>query len=384
MRECVILLLLFSNIFRFESEVPDRSRLETMGTSQLATVDGLVVFADNKRRQLVMTATDSLLWFAGTFHIDYERLTEKDDNAKTLNHFWCLVMNIKPVDQTQMVVMLGEDKENELYLLRLRVHNKTDVIDLDVRSNSIPWPKGDAYAMSLAINSSGELTCLVLLFDTFCYDTLSLNRTRYKNLDLWEPTDSTIGRSMIFLKDQRAFLVAYRYDLWKEVELPYLYVANFSDPSQPVPLGMVPLSPEYPWESLIPQTLDDPTMTISVHEDSKTMIIGMPFIDTVYILSFEDILPKVIFTHISPEKNIEFGQSVAMLDGKSYAVLARLLPTLPWALSRMQVNDTYTSRLRFPHVLSRFILLSSVKPILNCSFPFQTTNKRCTGSIKTD
>lgn len=194
--------------------------------------------------------------------------------------------------------------------------------------------------MSLAINPAGDRMCLLLIFETFWCDTLSLNRTKYQNWDLWNLTGTTIGRSMIVLEDQRIFVVAYCYDPNKEVARLYVYVANFSDPSQPVPLGLVPLSIDYPWESHIPQTLDDPPMPISVHGDSKTMIIVMPFIDRVYILSFEDMLPKLIFTHISPEQHIEFGHSVAMLDGESYAVLARSLPTLSWALSRIQVNHT--------------------------------------------
>ena len=377
----LFLLLLFSNIVRFEGDISDRFHLETMG-SQLAIVDELLIFADNIHRRLIIRAIDTRVSMETKFDIDYRELLRKDDNSQNLNHVYSLVMNSKPVNKEFAVAIVGEDIENELHLLLLRVNKTTTKDNLDIWSDSI---LREIYRepISFAIDPSGEQICLIISDETICYDTRSKKRTRYDNDDLWEPMSITIGVSMIFLEDQRAFVVAYRFDKWERVQRPYVYVANFSDPSQPVPIGMVPLSSEYPWESLIPQALDDPPMPISVHEDSKTMIIGMPFIDTVYILSFEDVLPKLIFTHISPEKNIEFGQSVAMLDGKSYAVLARSLPTLPWALSRIQVNDT-SSPSTFRRVLSRFTLLPSGKQTLNCSFPFRTINKSCTGSRKID
>ena len=383
MRECVsiFLLLLFSNIVRFESDISDRFHLETMG-SQLAIVDELLIFADNIRRRLIIHPIGKVAWMEKKLDIDYKELLRKDDNLQNLNHVYSLVMSSKPLNKEVVVAMVGEDTENELHLLLLRVNKTTTKDNWDIWSDSI-LQEMYMEPISLDIDPSGEQICLIIIDETICYDTRSKKRTEYDNDDLWDPMHITIGLSMIFLEDQRAFVVAYRVDKWERVQRPYVYVANFSDPSQPVPIGMVPLSSEYPWESLIPQALDDPPMPISVHEDSKTMIIGMPFIDTVYILSFEDVLPKLIFTHISPEKNIEFGQSVAMLDGKSYAVLARSLPTLPWALSRIQVNDT-SSPSTFRRVSSRFILLPSAKQTLNCSFPFRTTNKSCTGSRKID
>ena len=138
---------------------------------------------------------------------------------------------------------------------------------------------------------------------------------------------------------------------------------------------MVPLSSEYPWESLIPQALDDPPIADlrarRFENNDHRHAIHRHGLHSLVLKTF---LPKLIFTHISPEKNIEFGQSVAMLDGKSYAVLARSLPTLPWALSRIQVNDT-ASPWTFRRALSRFILLPSAKQTLNCSFPFRTVQQ---------
>ena len=348
--------------------------------SQLAIGEELLVFANNMRRRLIIRPIYTRAWMEEKLDIDYKELLRKDDNLQNLNHVYSLVMSSKPLNKDVVVAMVGEDTENELHLLLLRVNKTTTKDNWDIWSDSI-LQEMYMEPISLAIDPSGEQICLIIIDETICYDTRSKKRTEYDNDDLWDPMHITIGLSMIFLEDQRAFVVAYRVDKWERVQRPYVYVANFSDPSQPVPIGIVPLSSEYPWESLIPHTLDDPPMPISVHEDSKTVIIGMPFIGTVYILSFEDVLPKLIFTHISPEKNIEFGQSVAMLDGKSYAVLARSLPTLPWALSRIQVNDT-SSPSTFRRVSSRFILLPSAKQTLNCSFPFRTTNKSCTTLVK--
>lgn len=54
-------------------------------------------------------------------------------------------------------------------------------------------------------------------------------------------------------------------------------------------------------------------------------------------LGCQDILLKLIFTHISPAKNIDFGHSAAMWDEKTSEVLIRSLGTLSWTLSWIEI-----------------------------------------------
>ena len=125
-------------------------------------------------------------------------------------------------------------------------------------------------------------------------------------------------------------------------------------------IGAIPLPIENPSQSEPAWDLHGPPMSVSVHEDSQTMIIGRPQIDTVCIVSYRNPIPELIYTHVSSKKNIGFGYSVVMLDATTYAVLARSLPTLGWSLSQVQAYSLAEGQLEpelmfiFPHNQQNF------------------------------
>ena len=151
------------------------------------------------------------------FDINYKLLSEKDDNSQMLNHVYSVVTNSQPLDEKHVVAMLGKDKENELHLVLLRMDTTSREDDLNVWSDSILRQRHRKPTL-LAIDPSGEQTCVIFWYETICHDTVSQNRTTYNNEYLWEPTRIAMSRSMIFLKDQRAVVVASRFDEWKDVQ----------------------------------------------------------------------------------------------------------------------------------------------------------------------
>ncbi|CAF4944166.1 unnamed protein product, partial [Rotaria sp. Silwood1] len=83
---------------------------------------------------------------------------------------------------------------------------------------------------------------------------------------------------------------------------------------------------------------DDVYMSMSFHEQSQLIIIGIPSFDKILIVSVHTREnPKIVKEHHSIHSGVLFGQSVAMLNDGFYAVLAHSLPTLPWSLSQVQV-----------------------------------------------
>jgi hypothetical protein len=193
--------------------------------------------------------------------------------------------------------------------------------------------------VTFAVDSLGEQACTVFSDKTICLDTRSLKRTEYANMDLWYDRMLHNSYELIFTEDRRLLLVAYRYSETSLAKIPFVYVANFSDPSQPESVGMVMLPTKYVWQGLDIWDLDDSPMSVSVHEDSQTMIIGVPHLDTVYILSYRSTMPQLISTHAPPTTNVNFGQSVAMIDANSYAVLTSTSADMKLTSKLVQVNE---------------------------------------------
>jgi hypothetical protein len=88
-------------------------------------------------------------------------------------------------------------------------------------------------------------------------------------------------------------------------------------------------------------------MSIFIDEEQKLIIIGIPYVDTVLLLTLNETDQlETIKRHESTEKHVSFGKSVVLLPNNSYAVLAYTQSTLPWSTSQVQVSKILYFSLR--------------------------------------
>ncbi|UJR34416.1 hypothetical protein I4U23_021823 [Adineta vaga] len=83
-------------------------------------------------------------------------------------------------------------------------------------------------------------------------------------------------------------------------------------------------------------------MTISVagavQNRDWSVMIGLPYMDTVFLVRVLIDGSLIAKMHRSPQKGVNFGHSIYMTENRTYAVLASSLPTLPWSSSRVQAS----------------------------------------------
>ena len=327
---CIFLLV------RLTSPSADLSFFKDMG-SRLAITNDFLILSDDADSQLIIIEY-TRPWDSTLCQIHFNELT-KVNHRHDLSDVYSVVLNSKPVKNENVAVMLGVDHKDKVHMIVLRLVVGECDENLDVRLAPIPW-EDDETTIAFAVDPPGKLVCVTLLHKTICLDTRSLRRTEYANEKLWNDPEGLLhSHALVFTEDRRLLLVAYRYDEATFTKRPYLYVANLSDPSKPVSIGMMPLSIEHPWDDELTLDSNDRSILVSVHEDSKTMVIGMPRIDTVYLLSYRKALPELISTHTSPNRKFDFGQSVAMLGANSYAVLTSTSANVQFASKIVQVNE---------------------------------------------
>jgi hypothetical protein len=125
--------------------------------------------------------------------------------------------------------------------------------------------------------------------------------------------------------------------------LPYLLVLNFVSPFNVILFSATELSKFNFGPSSIDITRYS-TMSISFLDQLEWFIIGIPYLDMLLLLSWNytnaSKEPVIVRKHISSQRGILFGKSVALLNNNTFAVLAYTLPTLPWSTSQVQVSRT--------------------------------------------
>ena len=307
-----LLLLVLSNMVRFASQLKDQPSFVEMPKGFFMTDDFLISAAHSSKYQELIIIADPYPWGTNLCRVPYQNLLKVDNSANNLRFIYLVVISSKSKNKKNVVALIGRDRaQNNLYLIILRLTGGVCHAALDVKFESIPLENLNK-AITLAVDPPGEQVCMTLLYSTICLDTHAFRHNEYANENLWDNATFFISYGLIFTEDRRLLLVAYRYDEPTLTTRPYLYVVNFSDPSRPVKIGRMPLSIEHPWENGNARNVEEEYMSIAVHEDSQTMIISMPHIDTVYLFSYRNTMPVLISTHISPEKDDAFGQSVAM------------------------------------------------------------------------
>ena len=146
-------------------------------------------------------------------------------------------------------------------------------------------------------------------------------------------------KAIVVTEDYYLFVVGQRFVNLQF--LPYLLVVDFRLPYNITLSSLVKLSDFNFGPSSIDITRYS-TMSISLLDQVQQFIIGIPYLDMLLFLSWNHTNPSqepiIVRKHISSQQGILFGKSVALIDNNTYAVLAHLLPTLPWSTSQIQVS----------------------------------------------
>ncbi|UJR34338.1 hypothetical protein I4U23_021741 [Adineta vaga] len=232
-------------------------------------------------------------------------------------------------------VVLAEHLIKRLnYLLYFSVNN-------NVQSGQTLWRKcATSYGVKslvIGIDPSSTYTYVVQSTDTFILD-INLNVTiYYSNTALWDPGEYIFAQATVVTEDHHLYLLAYRA-VESEESTPYLFTVILTNLSIPIQLPMIKLPTNQTNQDFFHQK-QYTMLSMSLHEESKMIIVGIPFLDMVFILSFRENSesPIIIHKHISFKKGIFFGKSVAILDNNTYAVLLPSTPTLPWSSSQVQI-----------------------------------------------
>ncbi len=150
-------------------------------------------------------------------------------------------------------------------------------------------------------------------------------------------------KAFVVTEDQYIFLVGQRFTNFQF--LPYLLVINFLPSSNITLFSSTELS-KFNFGPLSVNITRYSSMSISLLDQIQQFIIGIPHLDMIIILSWDEKNvsknPLIVQNYISSESGIYFGKSVALLDNNTFAVLAHMLPTLPWSTSQVQVSQPFS------------------------------------------
>ena len=147
-------------------------------------------------------------------------------------------------------------------------------------------------------------------------------------------------KALVVTEDHYIFAVGQR--LTNLQFLPYLLVLNFLSSHNAKLSSATELSKFNFGPSAIDITRRS-TMSISLLDQFEQFIIGIPHLDMLLFLTWNPgnaiNEPVIVRKHIASQSGISFGKSVTLLDNNTYAVLAHVLPTLPWSTSQVQVSQ---------------------------------------------
>ncbi|CAM4744903.1 unnamed protein product [Rotaria magnacalcarata] len=309
---------------------------------RLAIIENRAIFAENDARQFTIIENP----FSSNplaCNLDYMSIDPERQANISLGYVYNIVMGSKQDKMESIVAMIGESKQKKFYLIVMIMAYSSGCI---IRLKHAIWVPVSFYEYyppsALATDPRGTFICVVQLDSTLCVDTISNTTTTFSNDQFWDEKQFFYSKSLAITEKRRLLLTAYRIIDEEKKFIPSLYLADLSDPSNPLLLGMKNLSSQY-----LKQERDvftrSATLSLFLHENSNMVIVGVPHLDCILIFSMEQSSLSLVKTHVSPEKNVLFGKSVAIMDSNIYAVLVYALATLPWSLSQIQVyslNET--------------------------------------------
>jgi hypothetical protein len=177
-------------------------------------------------------------------------------------------------------------------------------------------------------------------FETVCIDVATGDKMYFDHSFTFAPIYPMIifPKAMVITEDHRMFIASQQFLMHVR---PYLHVVNFINISNPTLLAEIELS-TFDFGTAALDINRMTTMSIALDEQSQTLLIGIPRIDTVFFLSYNSInVSNIITTHVASQSGISFGKSVAFINSDAYAVLAYALATPPWSRSQIQVRINY-------------------------------------------
>jgi hypothetical protein len=179
-----------------------------------------------------------------------------------------------------------------------------------------------------------------------CIEVQTDNIWQLKIEELFDNQDNVgnlfFPKALVVNEDHYIFAVGQRFNNLQFI--PHLLVLNFQSPPNVTLCSFTNLSTFNFGPSSIDITRYS-TMSISLLDEVQQFIIGIPHLDMLIFLSWDRTniskKPITVRTHVSPQRGIFFGKSVALLDNNTFAVLAHTLPTLPWSTSQVQVSQAF-------------------------------------------
>jgi hypothetical protein len=331
----LIILLIFRNVHGLEQQLFNKEKFQIYG-ADFAVNEYMAVFFENNLQQFTITPKPF------SSHpkpevLPYLRVVESMNLTQYYVYIHAIVTGTKPNHTHSVFAMIGEDKNQNFYLIVMVL--SIDTINVSpTLSRQLAKPY-ELENLPLGIHPHNSYVCVVQLTGTLCLD-ISLNTTQtYENTNLWDQTAYILGQAIVVTDDHHLFLLAYRVIESQEKSSPYLYSTLLSNTSASKPLAMIDLSTNYSNHHLFEQKQYS-MLSMCVHEESNMIVVGIPLLDTVVILSVQEKAQSLVINkkHVSSQIGTFFGKSVAILDNSTYAVLAQSIPTLPWSSSQIQAS----------------------------------------------
>ncbi|UJR16885.1 hypothetical protein I4U23_003783 [Adineta vaga] len=304
----------------------------------------MVLYADNILQGFI-TVRKPFSSNPNTDDIVYSTIIQQSGYNISSLYIHNIATGAKPNNNSSVFALVGEDQNNDLYLIVMLI-DVTSPVDIRTIWRNLTQPN-IATDIVLGIDSESAHIYVVQLSLTLYFDVNSEESREYYNSELWDRRRFIRGEALAVTNDHRLFLLAYRMSGFKirEHRQRYdlcLYTVDLSNVSKPIPLEIVNW-PIYFSPKFLSDHREYSTLSIVLDEELDILIAGIPSIDTVVILSIRDKSqgPVIIKEHISLQKGILFGKSVALLDNNTYAVLAYAIPSLTWFTSQIQVYSLY-------------------------------------------
>jgi hypothetical protein len=337
-----IVLLMCLNIPGLEQQLFNQEKNQIFGT-HLAVNEYMAVFAENVLQRFTVIgnpfSSDSK-----PESLPYTRVISSMNLVGSFVYIHNIVTGTRPNGLNSVFAMVAEDMNNKFYLIVMLIafNSRPDyryilwreLIKLDALEN-----------LPLGIDPQSTYVYVVQFTHTLCLDINSNSTINYDNALLWDQEAFIFSQAIVVTEDHHLFLLGFRI-LESDELSPHLYSVLLSNTSAPMPLSMIELFTEHSNNPLFNQKQHS-MVSISLHKESNMIIVGVPFLDTVVVLSVREASqsPVIIRRHISSQTGTFFGKSVAMLDDNTYAVLVPSAPTLPWSSSQVQASILINSKL---------------------------------------
>lgn len=343
MHYLIIFLLIFFNIDKVRQRLIEQGEYDNPETCLAINEDYLVLAQNTFQRFTIIErpfSSDPIPHL-----VTYNSVRVYSSQVFPLSYVYNIITGNNQTGNSSAFALIGKDEQDNMYLVVIRINKFPNFFLKESLSRPLNRPYS-LRALTIAIHPKATHAYAVDISSTHCLDINENTSVSYPNVDIWDKGHFAFSRALVITEDYRFFLLAYRLtepsaeELLEKTVL-FLYTVNASNMSMPIRLGTVELPVRHP-DHYFSGDGQYTAFSLSVHEESNMIVVGIPHKDMVIVLSSQNQsdAPIIIRKHVSSQTNTFFGKSVVMLDANTYAVLAHSIPTLPWSSSQIQVNTS--------------------------------------------